>query len=173
MAPGKRGTTRPSAPPLFQRLSEKLPTATAWIELVKISANQWRSKLNKKTSNDQSTIRGIEKQSRPSLRTGIHSPTLIRGNKKRIETTDAVSIPFNLNPNVALIQPLSRIKPLRPFREHDGEGLRYLQLPSLYPRSLTSKAREQFLVVLVVDWSYHTRIHPRQGRPGEHQDRRQ
>ena len=34
VAPGKRGTTPPSAPPLFQRLSDKLPTATAWVELV-------------------------------------------------------------------------------------------------------------------------------------------
>jgi hypothetical protein len=34
VAPGKRGTTPPSAPPLFQRLSGKLPTATAWVELV-------------------------------------------------------------------------------------------------------------------------------------------
>ena len=34
VAPGKRGTTPPSTPPLFQRLSGKLPTATAWVELV-------------------------------------------------------------------------------------------------------------------------------------------
>ena len=34
VAPGKRGTTPPSTPPLFQRLSRKLPTATAWVELV-------------------------------------------------------------------------------------------------------------------------------------------
>jgi hypothetical protein len=34
VAPGKRGTTPPLTPPLFQRLSGKLPTATAWVELV-------------------------------------------------------------------------------------------------------------------------------------------
>jgi hypothetical protein len=34
VAPGKRGTTPPSTPSLFQRLSGKLPTATAWVELV-------------------------------------------------------------------------------------------------------------------------------------------
>ena len=34
VAPGKRGTTPPSTHPLFQRLSGKLPTATAWVELV-------------------------------------------------------------------------------------------------------------------------------------------
>ena len=34
VAPGKRGMTPPSTPPLFQRLSGKLPTATAWVELV-------------------------------------------------------------------------------------------------------------------------------------------
>jgi hypothetical protein len=34
VAPGKRGTTPPSTPPLFQRLSGKLPAATAWVELV-------------------------------------------------------------------------------------------------------------------------------------------
>jgi len=34
VAPGKRGTTPPSTPPLFQRLSGQLPTATAWVELV-------------------------------------------------------------------------------------------------------------------------------------------
>ena len=33
VAPGKRGTTKPSTPPRFQRLSGKLPTATAWVEL--------------------------------------------------------------------------------------------------------------------------------------------
>jgi hypothetical protein len=46
---------------------------------------------------------------------------------------------------VALIQPFSRIKPLRPSREHDGEDWRYRQLTSLYPRSLTTKARVQVL----------------------------
>jgi hypothetical protein len=34
VAPGKRGTTPPLTSPLFQRLSGKLPTATAWVELV-------------------------------------------------------------------------------------------------------------------------------------------
>lgn len=34
VAPGKRGTTLPLTPPLFQRLSGILPTATAWVELV-------------------------------------------------------------------------------------------------------------------------------------------
>jgi hypothetical protein len=34
VAPGKQGTTPPLTPPLFQRLSGKLPTATAWVELV-------------------------------------------------------------------------------------------------------------------------------------------
>ena len=34
VAPGNRGTTPPLKPPLFQRLSGKLPTATAWVELV-------------------------------------------------------------------------------------------------------------------------------------------
>ena len=34
VAPGKRGTTPPLTPSLFQRLSGKLPTATAWVELV-------------------------------------------------------------------------------------------------------------------------------------------
>ncbi len=34
VTPGKRGTTPPSTPPLFQQLSGKLPTATAWVELV-------------------------------------------------------------------------------------------------------------------------------------------
>ena len=34
VAPGKRGATPPLTPPLFQRLSGKLPTATAWVEWV-------------------------------------------------------------------------------------------------------------------------------------------
>ena len=34
VAPGKRATTPPSTPPLFQRSSGKFPTATAWVELV-------------------------------------------------------------------------------------------------------------------------------------------
>jgi hypothetical protein len=70
VAPGKRGTTPPLTPPLFQRLSGKLPTATAWVELVQDFGNLFATVAGHPQSirATRSRISGFPHRMRPRVR---------------------------------------------------------------------------------------------------------